>query len=82
MPMLSNIGNNSLNFELIAGSHLCVIFDYIISRRGSIVVSMKDTSMKESIIVSLKGEKTSWTNKRININSNLPVRQVYLLKFR
>lgn len=80
--MFSNIGINCLNIELIAGSHHCVIFDYIISRRGSIVVSMKDTSMKESIIVSLKGKKTSWTNKRININSSLPVCQVYLIKFR
>lgn len=80
--MFSNIGINCLNFELIAGSLLCVIFDYIISRRGSIVVSMKDTSMKESMIVSLKGKKTSWTNKRININSSLPVCQVYLIKFR
>ncbi|XP_019919461.2 uncharacterized protein [Magallana gigas] len=67
----------ALNFSLeIKRSHLCVIFDYIISRRGSIVVSMKDTSMKESIIVSLKGKKTSWTNKRININSSLPVCQI------
>lgn len=74
--MYGNLDINSLKFELIAGSHLCVIFDYVISRRGSIVVSMKDTSMKESIIVSLKGKKTSWTNKRININSSLPIRQV------
>lgn len=65
------------NVQLLAESQLCVLFDYITAGRGSIVVSIKDTSMIESTIVTLSTTKTSWTKKRTNINSNLPVEQVY-----
>ncbi|XP_052705082.1 uncharacterized protein LOC128180917 isoform X1 [Crassostrea angulata] len=67
----------SLNFSLGSKqSQLCVFFDYITTGRGSIVLSMKDTSMIESTIVTLSTTKTGWTNKRTNINSSLPIEQI------